>query len=1124
MNRFLVILTAVLWTACLGAQTNAPLRLALIAPESALRPALDLLTVELSRDERIVLLERSEIERVLREQSLSAAGQDYLKVCQVLGADGLLLFEQAPELTNRFFAIRLVAVKPGVVIESARFGWPIENLPEWAAGIRHQLQLQAPKLNVSRDEAIPLSLVNLRSAIQSSEGRELERQLAFLTMERLSREKQLFVLERRRMQVLAEEKEWNLLDDSPFWSGGYLLEGVIDRDGYSAEQLTLNVRMAPPGGAAPIEISVRESRTNLAAVVDALSWKVTEALKLNPSRLRWNPSDESEQFFREAAWAMRWKLFGQAQSASEAAWALGKRTPELANLRLRAYSEACSNREPMQSGNTDCVTIFALPDATKLEPITRALDLFDQGTEFFRTNATDVDWLKLGHRALRTASGILESFYYAAEARAGHGEALAQLRAASRRAAKIMNQGAGTNSLALDRWSDCLEYSWLKWNEGGVWFDRPEEALPLIRETLASGFHPTVLPRLIGWTWEDRKRVPHVQKRFIADICAGTNANLRLEGRFLALLRAPTGEPGGWQQHERDLLAAMWDGRAWLFSNRGNVSLLPRVEELLRAKHGYALPDARIDDRDFDGLCDRLRREYLTTVNTYDSLLFQKMFWPSPSPKPAAEEARQLLPLVEKFAGRATEKPHMSNSIVMSFHSAAGLPFTRAQAPKPQGPTGSQEAGIEGKFIPWRLERAGIEPGRTVQFSRGQMSKGRLWFAARYFGPQGNFGSYQTAFVEVDPARGVMQEILFPESRGVPGGFLASEDYLFASVANKIECYDFREGQWRTLPIAVEGAAEFLELSGRRFVATKESLMELAADLRSAELVASSRRNPAKHELDALWAHRRGLVGGVNGRIGLLVTNRLWVFNPANGGLTGSPDFPIPRARFVLAGFSWDAGWLVSVTGQPMITRRLLGFSEGAPGFESMLQQRGEFQGRRLGAALVKQGPPPKWDWPEEFPFEHALITVEAKAVWALNPRIVSYEAIIPREPEEPVTFSDDRHATLFRLEPENRRPLALRVRFEPNGKITNPFIAPERENAQFAWLGQNQRTWLPTPEGLVLAVPKAAGHWLIPRAILETKLSAQRQLLGEDAVSKAAPPSTTAAEAAATNRDPIKP
>lgn len=1119
MNKLLAILTVALWTACLGAQTNAPVRLALIAPEAALRPALDLLTVELSRDERIVLLERAEIERVLREQSLSAASPDYLKVGQVLGADGLLLFEQFSELTNRYFSIQVVAVKPGVVIESPRFGWPIENLPEWAAGIRHQLQLQAPKLNVSRAEAIPLSLVNLRSAIQSSEERELERQLAFLAIERLSREKKLFVLERRRMKVLAEEKEWNSLDDSPFWSGGYLLEGVIDRDGYSAEQLTLDVRLVPPGGAAPIEISVRESRTNLPAVVDALSWKVMEALKLNPTRLRWNPSDESEQFFREATWAMRWKLFGQAQSASEAAWALGKRTPELANLRLRAYSEACVNREPMQSGNTDCVTIFALPDDTKLEPITRALDLFGQGTEFFGTNNTDVDWLKLGHRALRTASGILESFYYAAEARAGHGEALAQLRAASRRAAEILNRGAGTNSLALGRWSDCLEYSWLKWNEGGVWFDRPEEALPLMRETLASGFHPTDLPRLIGWTWEDRKRVPQLQKQFIADACAATNVNLRLEGKYLALLRAPTGEPDGWQHHKRELLAAMWDERDWLFRSEGNVPLISRVEELLRSERGRENPTSDLGNEDWKSLRDQLRREYLTTVNTYDSLLFEKMLWPLSTEKPTPDEARQLLPLVEKFAGRATEKPHMSNWIVKCFYTAAGLPFTRVQAPKPEGPMLSKEAGIEAKFIPWQLTRAGIEPGRTVQFSRGQMHKERLWFSARYFGPQGIFESHQTAFVEVDPSRGVTREIPFPESRGFPRAFLATENYLFASLTDKIECYSFTEGQWMTLPIAVEGAAEFLELPGHRFVVTKESLLELAADLRSAEVVASSRRNPAKHELDSLWAHRRVLFGGFNGQIGLVVTNRLWLFNPANGELTSRPNLSIPEAC-VLAGFSWDAGWLVSLTGQSMASRQLLAFSEGAPGFESMLQQWSDYQGRRLGAAVVKQSPPPKWDWPDEFPFDHALITVEPKALWALNPRRFSNDPFAWREPEELVTFSDDRHATLFRWEPEHRRPLTLRVRFEPNGQKIDPFIAWE---AGFGRFGSEQ-TWLSTPEGLVLAVPKAIGHWLMPRAILETKLAAHRQLLRNDAGSNAEPPSTAPAEAVSSNRDPIKP
>ncbi len=1111
----------------LRGQTNEPpARVAIISETDELLAVADLLTMELSAKPQLQVLEREQIGKVYREQALSAANRDYVKLGQLLGADGLLIAGKVREGTNDFLTVRLVAVTPGLILIAVRFAWPLENLSQWAAGMSAQLMPQLPKLKVPGTEAIPLSFVSLRSAVPSAEGRELERQLTCLAIERLSEEKQVFVLERKKMQALVAEKEGQGLDDAPFWNGSYLMEGVLDRDGYSAENLTLHVRLAPPDRGAPVEFVITESRTNLAAVVESLAVKVTAALKLKPSRRAWNPAEEAEQFFQDATWAMRWKLFGQAQSASEAAWALGKHTPELASLRLRAYSEACLHREPIHSGNTDCVTIFAVPEADKLDPITRALEVFARGTDFFRTNATDLDWLKSGHRALRTAAGILESFYYAAEARFGREEVLERVRAASRRAADLLSRGAGTNSISLDRWSDCLEFSWLQWNEGGVWCDRPEAALPRMRETLANGFHPENLPRLIGWNWEDRLRVPRLQREFIQDLCAATNVNLRLEGRYLALLRAPVGEPGGWQPQQRELLAAMWENRDWIFRNVGNASLLPRVEELLRAKQGYQDPTVRFADEEFITLRHQLRREYLAQANSYDSLLFQKLFGPSPNPGPTADEARELLPLVEDFAQRANQKAHKSNWIVASFRSAAGLPVAKAPTAKPAGPALPSDAAVVGKFIPWRLARRGIDPGRVPEFSRGQLHDGRLWFLARYSPPKHELGAYQAAFVEVDPLRGVTQEIPFPEPRGFPGAFLVSGENLLASVTDKIECYSFRDRTWNTLPIALEGAAEILEMKGHRYLATKESLLELKPDLRSADILASSRRQPPKHELDSLWGNRRLLVAGVNGKLGLIVTNRLWIYDPASGFLTNSPAVPVP-GNYTIASFSWDDGWLVSLTGQSMLPRHLLAFSENATNFESMVQQRVVYQGRRFGPALVKQLSPPKWDWPEDFPMEETLLAVEGRALWALNPRKFS-NSDFPGEADEPMTFTDDRDATLFRFESEFRLPLALRVRFEANDQGINPFLAREAGFSRGSWVKPNMQFWLPTPQGLVLAVPKAVGHWLIAQSILETKLAAQRT--GRRAKASATGLPSPMAEVSSvvglppTNRAPVKP
>lgn len=72
-------------------QSNAPVRLAVIAETGEASIVGDLLTAELSKNPRVILLERNEIDRVYREQGLSAVNRDYVKLGQVLGADGLLL-------------------------------------------------------------------------------------------------------------------------------------------------------------------------------------------------------------------------------------------------------------------------------------------------------------------------------------------------------------------------------------------------------------------------------------------------------------------------------------------------------------------------------------------------------------------------------------------------------------------------------------------------------------------------------------------------------------------------------------------------------------------------------------------------------------------------------------------------------------------------------------------------------------------------------------------------------------------------------------------------------------------------------------------------------------------------
>src|SRR5438128_427775 len=74
-----------------------------------------------------------------------------------------------------------------------------------------------PKLTVLPKDALPISILNLRAAVNSAESAKLERELTVLLLNRLTHERELFVLERRQLDTLSTEKDLQR-DNSPFWN------------------------------------------------------------------------------------------------------------------------------------------------------------------------------------------------------------------------------------------------------------------------------------------------------------------------------------------------------------------------------------------------------------------------------------------------------------------------------------------------------------------------------------------------------------------------------------------------------------------------------------------------------------------------------------------------------------------------------------------------------------------------------------------------------------------------------------------------------------------------------------------------------------------------------------------
>ena len=587
MKTILLLLAGLIFTAQLQAQSNAPVRLAILPETPDTGAAADVLTAEFTKNANVHLLERAEIERVYREQGMSAANRDDLKLGRILGADGLLLLGTSSEGTNQFVNVRLVAVKPGVVLVAERFPWPMKDLTGWSPLIAKRLDGLLPKLTVLEKDAIPISVVNLRSAIQSDQSKETEAQLKLLTIQRLSREPRLFVLERQRMEMMSEEKALKS-DESAFWDGSYLLEGIVDQNGYSRMTVTINGRLTPPKGGATIQFEVSGNRTSLVEVINQLAAKVDEALKVKSSVPAWNAADEAQQYFDEAQWALKWGIHSEAQAAVESAWALGKKDLACAVFRVSACKNALPEVVPTdlekfsQQPGYRCVQVNEPPDSHDCDVAIHALQCYydfsrnpPEGVDLFYTPGTDSishpterqslhlvqpgrfsDWYQLGLDTLVAASQVLWHYDFNPQSQPPVVGKLADLRVVARSVDKLISQSSAAHDAGILH----CELNW-----GCFWQETPENGVALYRELMSSPtinqlhegfwFRSSDCARLAAWNDSDRKRLAQVWNAFLQETDVSTNVLLKMEGKAVKLrdatkLRYGKGEPGATDEKE----------------------------------------------------------------------------------------------------------------------------------------------------------------------------------------------------------------------------------------------------------------------------------------------------------------------------------------------------------------------------------------------------------------------------------------------------------------------------------------------------------------------------------------------------------------------------------------------
>ena len=1115
--RLTILFLTIAWTLGpnLRAQTSPPAaRIALINKEVSTTLVADLLLTELSQGKEFTLLEREEVNRVYREQNVSAANQDYLKLGRLLGADGLVMLELSKYRDQSIVSVHLLAVKPGVLVHSTRSPWPIADQNDWSRGMASILHRYASKLNVSAQDAVPLSLVPFQTPLDSPEGRDTANLLSSLLVDRLSREDRVFVLERERMAALVEENDYLQNDADSFWNGAYLLDGIVDRDGYSKSLVTLNARLNRPTGADPIQIEAVGARTNLVDIVAQLCKQIVSALALG-DQASWNAGDEAARYFEEAKWNLRWGILEHAAAAAESSWALGRQTAEVALLRHTIY-QAINDKGYEE-----------VPAPAKLGVTIRQLQNYQRELgRFAGEGATNnAVWFEWGINMVNAASVRLEKYYFLPEARPGYLSELSDLRALCLDTTRVIEAHRGfTNLVAQGATSSTkARFGWL-------WHERPEDCVQMYQSMLDSGEFAAVRARFVeggkdqvrlgGWQWKDRRRAPEVWGAFVDGLCNSTNLASRIDGVILRC--AGTSDEAAFAESFQLLLDLFWqkhDGEPTPTDTANFATVIKPLLQKSGAKPLWADLKSRITEVANRKKLDELKN-HLTTDNNFSVAKLQEYQHLDFT----ADEASELITLTKAFdlklqaSGAKTKQAEWQiNNLLAKLEASLPPPTPQTEPPNtmpgalPRRPTSSRELGgipknaanqtnptpsqlrmgaplTVSKF--WQKPEAPAGEEHSGSIAAACFRDGLIWLEL-----QDESGS---TIAKVDPA--TLKFELIPVGGttlidkhivGEKGSFTSlinrprgrlfevHHDQIYFSTGARLRVYSLSKKVWIDLPMPFEGYGQLEKVGDRLFCTTADSIFEILGE--TFTLISSARRRPAKSTLDELpsfnwprlWAGRDGHVCTfINGKFYELIDS---------------------ASRWQEIGALPEKNGVTPKEGAGLIVvdrTRALGLTGGSPPFRHLLSVATPEKHQnvpRLNVSRSRPSPgnkatlldPPEWSAPPGLNINLESACYDGTNLWIVCTRELD------AAPVDASLAGEPHGGLLLIFRPHRKLPVILPLKLNPPAELST-------------LSGQHGSIWHKRPDvlriehspvGLLLISRQRPGMWLIPNESLTTSL-----------------------------------
>lgn len=509
-----------------------------------------LLVASLSSAPDLQLVERSQIDALIREKRLEEFSSDPSRVRQMgelLGADSLLFLEEHGDA----LISRLVAVGPALVVDEQISRTPIKDAPGWAKFTAAHVQASLKDLPARPGSAILLSVLGVRSPLGTREAMRQERECTALIEKALSSLRGVFVLERARLQDSDFEKQLSQSASTPYWISSWLLDGSLSGPDSA---LVFDGRIQQSNGQRAQRFHVEAGSPDQLA--QAVAAEVARQLSTVQSEAR-PAADEAAMFQAEAEWAYQWQDYARAERAASASWALGNHSDSLALLRAVNSVDQYDWNYLLTSSDR----FSKEPAPGKLDKIAEALSYIQHLPASPETCADPAGYVKSMYVICKKATQALNTYYYLERPRTSEeDQSLHQIRSEIRRHLPLFTSRA--KQLASEK-TRAGEYFYsgefpadimlLYGQFAPLWFDDPKSSAQgfiegyrylcqldqkirdeiLVAITVKREEH---MPLTVAWRPEDRPQAIPERQALIAAIAASGPAG-KLDAAALTLSR-----------------------------------------------------------------------------------------------------------------------------------------------------------------------------------------------------------------------------------------------------------------------------------------------------------------------------------------------------------------------------------------------------------------------------------------------------------------------------------------------------------------------------------------------------------------------------------------------------------